>query len=98
MAISEADREAFAKRFAYLRHRGGFTQTEIGRKLGMSPTIAYYWESGKVYPKPGAIMRLADLFEVSETYLVTGEISETDTKVGPAQPLVEAIANARQKI
>ena len=98
MRASDEDKQAFAKRFTELRRRRGFTQIQIGRALKMSSTVAYYWESGKAYPNPDSMVKLAEFFGVTPQYLAHGEGPETEERGSTGQPLVEAIVAARQRI
>lgn len=57
-----------------IKHRKdkGWTQLELADRLGVSPKTVSKWESGNGLPDIGYFPMLADLFDVSIDYLMTG--------------------------
>lgn len=45
-----------------LRDDRALTQTELGKMLGVSKQTIWGWESGNVYPYPGHVRKLAEIF------------------------------------
>lgn len=45
-----------------LREDLALTQTELGKMLGVTKQTIWGWESGNVYPYPGHIRKLAEIF------------------------------------
>lgn len=59
----------FPQRLKELRLKKGLTQTELGKKLGISQKSYSHWESGKTEPSLENLIKLADLLEVSVGWL-----------------------------
>lgn len=69
-------------RIKYLRERSGLTQEELGEKLGVKKAAINKYETGKVENiKRATIEKLADIFEVSPSYIMGWE-----TEVIPYKP------------
>lgn len=58
---------------AKLRKEKGWTQAEIAEKLQVSDKAVSKWESNKGEPSIEFLPKLAELFDVSLDYLMTGE-------------------------
>jgi hypothetical protein len=54
------------------RHDGGWTVDELAAELQVTPTVLAMWEAGALIPVEPATA-LAELFGVSESYLMGGE-------------------------
>lgn len=66
-----------------LRKSKGFTQTELGAKLGVQKNAVSKWECGRVDDIPTSkIKAMASLFGVKPSYLIDdkSEIDEQDSK------------------
>ncbi|MGE6227615.1 helix-turn-helix domain-containing protein [Paenibacillus chitinolyticus] len=64
---------SFAKRFAQLREKRGWTQDELAEKLGVSRVSISKYETGGDKggtPKYDTLVRAADLFNVTTDYLL----------------------------
>ena len=59
-------------RIAALRRDKGLSQTELARRLGVSPSAVGRYEQGRREPAAALIVALAREFEVSTDYLLTG--------------------------
>ena len=59
-----------------LRKARGWTQTELGEKIGVSKNSISAWEQGKSEPKGESLSKLADLFGCTTDYLCGIEIPE----------------------
>lgn len=59
-----------------LRKARGWTQTELGEKIGVSKNSISAWEQGKSEPKGESLSKLADLFGCTTDYLCGVEIPE----------------------
>ena len=63
--------EQISTRLKELRKKAGFTQEELGRKVGVQKAAVQKWESGRVVNLKRSTMKmLADIFGVPATYLV----------------------------
>lgn len=56
-----------------LRQASGKTQREVANFLNIDRTSYVKYETGKNYPAIDTLMKLADYFNVSVDYLLTGE-------------------------
>lgn len=70
--IASSPVATFAERLAALRRARGWTQQQLGRKLGLSMRIVGYWEDGARQPTAESLEKLADVFGVSMDHLWTG--------------------------
>ena len=59
----------FGKRFKMLRESKGYTQTQIGRSVGVSTVTIRSWEKNESRPSMDALIVLSQLFGVSIDYL-----------------------------
>ena len=60
-------------RIAALRRGRSWSQQELAKKLGVSPSTVGMYEQGRREPPLRLIVDMARLFEVSTDYLLTGE-------------------------
>lgn len=64
------------QRLKMLRERAGWTQVELGQKVGVTSNAVSNWERGATEPDIKTILALADLFSVTTDYL----LSRTDDR------------------
>ena len=69
-------RKAFGQRVKELRKQKGWTQKELGNKLGVSFAQLNKYEGGTNIPPIDKLIFLASALETSIDYLVTGELTE----------------------
>lgn len=62
-----------AKTITALRKAKGWTQVELAAKLNVSDKTISKWESGTGYPEITILPKLAEIFEVTIDYLMTGK-------------------------
>lgn len=55
-----------------LRKKFGLTQEDLANKLGFSKQTISNWETGLKTPRMGAIQKIADLFNVSKSFIIEG--------------------------
>ena len=65
-----------AERLAASRKAGGYTQSEIAEKLGVSFQAVSLWERGETTPELDKLVELASLFGVSLDWLIAGRHEE----------------------
>lgn len=53
-----------------LRIKNNMSQSELGKKLGVSGQTILNWENGIFEPKINQLIKLADIFDISIDYLV----------------------------
>ena len=62
-------------RIAALRRQAGQSQTELARRLGVSPSTVGMYEQGRREPGGAILVALSENFGVSTDYLLTGKIA-----------------------
>lgn len=67
---------SIGKTIAALRKAKGWTQVELAERLNVSDKAISKWESGAGYPEFTMLPQLANLFDVSLDYLMTGKNAE----------------------
>ena len=65
-----------AERLVASRKAGGYTQSEIAEKLGVSFQAVSLWERGETTPELDKLVELASLFGVSLDWLIAGRHEE----------------------
>ena len=65
-------KEEFADRFARLRRHKGLDNAAIAKATGVIPKTVSMWAGGQE-PKGASLLALAELFEVTPRYLLTGK-------------------------
>lgn len=68
-------------RIAYLRKKAGLTQAQLAKTLNISPSTAGMYEQGRRLPAVDTLAMMAQIFDVSLDFLVTGaehRYSDTD--------------------
>jgi transcriptional regulator with XRE-family HTH domain len=68
--IMSATDESFGRRLLALRKQKGWSQPELGKKLGSSGPIIGRYERGEMTPSIEVAKKLADIFGVTLDYLV----------------------------
>ena len=63
---------AFGRRLAELRKVQGFTQTDFATKLGISRLSLAYFETGRRWPRPLTLQKLAKQLKVTVCDLFKG--------------------------
>ena len=60
----------FGERVKELRNNQGWTQQELGNRLGVSKQSVSNWENGNIMPSIDLLVKLSDLFQVPTDYLL----------------------------
>ncbi len=61
---------ALGERIRELRKERGWSQAELGKRIGSDSQYVSRYETGRITPSVDALVRLADVLEVSTDYLV----------------------------
>ena len=61
-------------RIAVLRRNAGWSQADLARFLGVSPSTVGMYEQGRRQPMAETVVLLAELFHVSTDFLLTGRV------------------------
>ncbi|MEE1507913.1 MAG: helix-turn-helix transcriptional regulator [Ligilactobacillus ruminis] len=67
------------QRIRDLRKQKRMSQTELAKSAGVSQTTVTAWETGKAEPSSSAVSKLADIFNVTNDYLL-GRPNKQETK------------------
>ena len=68
----EVTRKIVGERLGKLRCDNNLTQEGLAQIMDVSRLTVYKWESGKNWPTPPHLAKLAELYECSMDYLVLG--------------------------
>ena len=79
-------KETFGQRFSRLRKQRGFTQEELGEKLGLSGQAVSKWENDASMPDVSLLVELSELLGVS-----------LDELLGKEQPLTRVVPQEERK-
>lgn len=63
--------DTLAKRLRYARERGGLTQSELARRVGLRPQAVQFIEAGHVR-RPRSLVELAQVLGVNAQWLLFG--------------------------
>jgi len=63
---------SIGERIVSARDRAGFNQSELARRLNISPQSIQQWEKGKTTPKSGRLKNLSLALGVSQAWLIGG--------------------------
>lgn len=62
----------FTEIFVQLLQKKGISALDVSRDISVPKSIVYEWKNGKRQPSVENLIKLADYFDVSVTYLLTG--------------------------
>jgi len=83
-------RPAFGERLAAARIRAGLTQSDLGKKIGMSQRGIANWEiRANSSPTPEQLAQLSRILDVSIEELVCGDAENIRQKPGPRGKLLK---------
>ena len=63
-----------SSRIAYLRNKAGLSQAALAKLLGVSPSAVGMYEQGRREPSRDLLIAMAQIFDVSTDYLLTGNL------------------------
>ena len=58
-------------KFRYFRKRAGYTQEQVAKVLEVRQSYISFWETGRAFPRPKTILRLAKLYGCTMEDLVS---------------------------
>ena len=75
-----ADLDGIAERVKEIRKKAGLTQQQFGDQIGFHKNHIHYVETGKAHPSEDFLNQVADTFNISYDWLMTGtgEMDVTD--------------------
>ena len=68
-------------RIAALRRKRGLSQTQLAQAVGVSPSAIGMYEQGRREPSAALLVALAQQFDVSTDYLLTGKPSPAEMQM-----------------
>jgi transcriptional regulator with XRE-family HTH domain len=68
-------------RIAALRRKRGLSQTQLAQAVGVSPSAIGMYEQGRREPSAALLVALAQQFDVSTDYLLTGKPSQAEMQM-----------------
>ncbi|MCP4138565.1 MAG: helix-turn-helix transcriptional regulator [bacterium] len=66
----------FPERIKYLRKNKGWKQSDLAEKAGIDRNMISYYEKGKYVPSAEALIKIAEVFDISIDYLLIDDIPE----------------------
>lgn len=82
------EKHSIGKTIAQLRRERGMTQAELAEKLFVTDKAVSKWEQDASYPSIEILPTLAQLFDVSIDYLMTGKGDVSEPSVNVEEPVV----------
>ena len=80
------------KFIAELRKEHGFTQEQLGDKIGVTNKTVSRWETGTYLPPADALLMLSELFDVSINEILSGKrLSKEEYKAAAEENLRQTI-------
>ncbi len=73
----------FKQKLKELRQENGWTQKELGDKIGIHKMRISAYERGKVTPETKILVKMSEVFNVSLDYLVFGNEEGHNNKTSP---------------
>jgi transcriptional regulator with XRE-family HTH domain len=80
------------KRIKELRKNKGFTQGELAEKMNFDSKMISYYENGKSIPSVDALIKLAEIFDVSVDYLLFEDSPKRSLKQPGDKELIEQMS------
>ncbi|MDE6725371.1 MAG: helix-turn-helix domain-containing protein [Ruminiclostridium sp.] len=74
-----------------LRKQSGLTQSELGRRVGLSKAVVSKYENGMGYPTFDTLIRIARIFSVTTDYLLGVESGNILDVSGLSDSQLEAV-------
>ena len=84
----------FSEKLTELRHSRGWSQEQLGERLGVTRQTVSKWELGSTTPELEKLAIMSDIFGVSTDELIKGEPQEASRPFEPSEP-AEAIQDTK---
>ena len=85
-------------RIAALRRQAGFSQAELAQRLRISASAVGMYEQGRREPAADLLIALAEVFDVSVDYLLTGRPGTQQELQKADQTVLSSLAELEQKL
>lgn len=76
----------FSEKLTELRHSRGWSQEQLGERLGVTRQTVSKWELGSTTPELEKLAMMSDIFGVSTDELIKGEPQEASRPSEPSEP------------
>ena len=76
----------FGQRIADFRGKKGFTQRELAKRVGITPTALNYYEKDKREPNVQTIIKIIDVLEISSEQLLNINHTKNNPTAQSEQP------------
>lgn len=77
----------FSEKLTELRHSRGWSQEQLGERLGVTRQTVSKWELGSTTPELEKLAMMSDIFGVSTDELIKGEPQEASRPSEPAEAI-----------
>ena len=84
--------------FEEILKREGITISEAARRCGMAPSTLTDWRAGRYTPKADKMQKIAEVFNVSLEYLMTGKDTEKESASGKKYYFSDETAEIAQEV
>ena len=85
-------------RIAALRRKAGISQAELAQRIGVSASAVGMYEQGRREPAADLLVTMAQVFEVSTDYLLTGRASDDADQTALTDTLLHALSVADKQV
>lgn len=68
------------ERLKYFRNKARLTTYDIGEKLNKTPSTVTLWENGKAQPSVETLLKLCNIYKISDINELIGEADSIETK------------------
>ena len=82
---------ALGERIREVRKERGWSQADLGKRIGTDSQYVSRYETGRITPSVDALIRLADVLEVSTDYLVRDGAPLRVSRYPPLGPVASTI-------
>ena len=90
--VTEMDLKKIGKFIAVLRKENGYTQEQLGEKIGVTNKTISRWETGTYLPPADILLIMSDLFKVSINEILSGErLTDEKYKVAAEENIKQMI-------
>ena len=85
-------------RIALLRRKAGLSQSELARRLRISPSAVGMYEQGRREPAVDVLLAMAQIFGVTMDYLLTGAEQESEEAQTVSPGLASAVLQTEEML
>ena len=79
-------------RISALRRKAGLSQAALAQRLGVSASAVGMYEQGRREPAANMLVTMAQVFEVSTDYLLTGKVDDEADRTALQETLLHVLS------